>query len=120
MTDGNLPEQWWLLHRQMRHQVLQLVDKRDKTCAELVTTYENTANVRHLRSVEDVMCFKDPNNTAQPCHGMYGAPIVCAKGQIVGLLTAPSAQWRYCDHMSILVHKLSSLWNRAFLQCFET
>ncbi|XP_063630581.1 uncharacterized protein LOC134801867 [Cydia splendana] len=118
--DGKLPEQWWLLHRQMRYQILQLGDK-DEACAELVRVYEKTTDdLKHVGAVDDVMCFKDPNNTAQPCHGMYGAPLVCAKGRVVGLLAAPSAQWKHCDRMSILVHKLSSQRNKAFLGCFET
>ncbi|XP_063390188.1 uncharacterized protein LOC134675820 [Cydia fagiglandana] len=119
--DGKLPEQWWRLHRHMRYQILQLGDKTDRACAELVRVYEKTADdLKHVGHVDDVMCFKDPNNTAQPCHGMYGAPLVCAKGRVVGLLTAPSAQWGHCDRMSILVHKLSSQRNKAFLECFET
>lgn len=55
------PKQWFVLHRHMRFQLLQLADKKEH-CGELVRKYESAADdLRDIGdfSTDDVMCFRD-------------------------------------------------------------
>ncbi|KAJ0184086.1 hypothetical protein K1T71_000509 [Dendrolimus kikuchii] len=62
---------------------------------------------------------RGPDRTAQPCHGMYGAPLVC-QGRAVAMLMAPDAQWTNCTGYSNIVHLFSSNYLRPFMTCVSS
>ncbi|XP_023940590.2 uncharacterized protein LOC112047643 isoform X2 [Bicyclus anynana] len=116
--DKIYPVHKFLLQRNVRVQFLIIV-KKSLWCDTISLKFQNAmTNLGYTgdfdRSVS--ICVRDPNREAQPCHGMYGAPLVC-KGKLVALLMAPDAQWTNCTGHSNLVQVLSSPHVRSFMNC---
>ncbi|XP_061720812.1 uncharacterized protein LOC133527671 [Cydia pomonella] len=117
--DKIYPGPKYILQRNLRLQQLNLVNK-EVYCDTLVLKYEKATddlgNTKDFRK-DDVLCFRDTDYTAQPCHAMFGAPVICGSGRVVGMLTAPDAQWTNCTGYSVLAHLVSNVRNQKFFDC---
>ncbi|XP_045784948.1 uncharacterized protein LOC123880706 [Maniola jurtina] len=112
----------FLLQRNVRVQFVAVV-KKTLWCDTITLKFQKAMINRGYTGEfddDDVsVCVRDPNREAQPCHGMYGAPLVC-RGKAVGMLTAPEAQWSNCTGYSNLVQVFNSNNIRPFMHCVSS
>ncbi|KAL0851681.1 hypothetical protein ABMA28_000014 [Loxostege sticticalis] len=116
--DRIYPIHRFLLQRNVRVQFMNIV-KKNMWCEALSIKFQKAlANMGFFGYFDKggCICVKDPDRTAQPCHGMYGAPLVC-RAKVVALMMAPDAQWTNCTGFSNLLHTLSGNWLRSFMSC---
>ncbi|KAI8431080.1 hypothetical protein MSG28_001139 [Choristoneura fumiferana] len=110
--DEIYPVQKFLIRRKLRLQFLNLVTKQSY-CDTLLLKFENALEdlgYMGFFSKSDLRCFRD---------GMYGAPLVCKSGRVVGMLLAPDAQWKNCTGFSNLVHTLNTRFMANFFECVK-
>nr|XP_034839286.1 uncharacterized protein LOC117995377 [Maniola hyperantus] len=111
----------FLLQRNVRAQYVSVV-KKNLWCNTITLKFQKAmTNLGYTGDFEDdvSICTRDPNLEAQPCHGMYGAPLVC-RGKAIGMLTAPEAQWSNCTGYSNLVQVFNSKLIRNFMHCVSS
>ncbi|XP_048004878.1 uncharacterized protein LOC125240806 isoform X2 [Leguminivora glycinivorella] len=117
--DKIYPGPKYILQRNLRLQQLNYVNK-EVYCDTLVLKYEKATddlgNTKEFLK-DDVLCFRDTDYTAQPCHAMFGAPVICGSGRVIGMLMAPDAQWTNCTGYSVLAHLISNVRNTRFFEC---
>ncbi|XP_063837538.1 uncharacterized protein LOC135086691 [Ostrinia nubilalis] len=116
--DRIYPVHRFLLQRNVRVQFLNIV-KKNLWCEALSIKFQKALSNLGFFGFYDksgCTCVRDPDRMAQPCHGMYGAPLVC-RGKAVAMLMAPDAQWTNCTGMSNLVHLLGAPYLKRFMEC---
>ncbi|CAH2104077.1 unnamed protein product [Euphydryas editha] len=116
--DKIYPIHKFLLQRNIRVQYLIIV-KKSLWCNTVTVKFQKAmTNLGYTGYFDKTasVCVKDPDREAQPCHGMYGAPLVC-HGKAVGVLSAPDAQWANCTGFTNLVHLFSAAHIRDFMTC---
>ncbi|KAL4717729.1 hypothetical protein ACJJTC_000878 [Scirpophaga incertulas] len=109
------------LQRNLRAQFMN-VAKTSSWCEALLIKKQQVLTSMGYRAYlnpETYICIKDPERTAQPCHGMYGAPLVC-RGRAVAMLMAPDAQWTNCTGFSNIVHVFNSPFLKNFMSCVSS
>ncbi|XP_021193973.3 uncharacterized protein LOC110378884 [Helicoverpa armigera] len=112
------PVNKFLLQRNVRVQFMNIV-KKSLWCEALTIKFQKALSNLGFLGLFDksaCVCVRDPDRIAQPCHGMYGAPLVC-RGKAVGMLMAPDAQWSNCTGFSNLIHIFSSNALKEFMTC---
>ncbi|XP_049886094.1 uncharacterized protein LOC126380606 [Pectinophora gossypiella] len=116
--DRIYPVHKFLLQRNARVQFLNIVKMHEWCDALAIKLQKSLSNIGFygLLDKTSMICTKDPDNSAQPCHGMYGSPLLCA-GRGVGMLMAPDAQWTNCTGFSNIIHLFNSEFLSAFMQC---
>nr|XP_026499311.1 uncharacterized protein LOC113403087 [Vanessa tameamea] len=116
--DKIYPVHKFLLQRNIRVQYLIIV-KKSLWCNTITMKFQkamtNLGFVGYFDKASSI-CVKDPDREAQPCHGMYGAPLIC-RGKAVAMLLAPDAQWSNCTGGTNLVQLFSSSHIRNFMAC---
>lgn len=108
----------FLLQRNLRVQFMNIV-KMSMWCEALNIKFQKAlSNIGYHGTLPKAasVCVRDTDKTAQPCHGMYGAPLIC-RGKVAALLMAPDAQWSNCTGFSNVLHLLSNEWLRSFFTC---
>ncbi|XP_059055105.1 uncharacterized protein LOC131849128, partial [Achroia grisella] len=116
--DKIYPIHRFLLQRNVRAQFLNIV-KKNVWCEALSIKFQNAlSNIGFFGFLDKggSICVRDPDRIAQPCHGMYGAPLIC-RGRAVAMLMAPDAQWSNCTGYSNIVHLFSSRYLKNFMTC---
>ncbi|XP_075990883.1 granzyme H-like [Anticarsia gemmatalis] len=116
--DKIYPVHKFLLQRNVRVQYLNIV-KKSVWCEALTVKFQKALSNMGFVGFFDkraCICVRDPDRTAQPCHGMYGAPLIC-KGKAVGMMMAPDAQWTNCTGYSSLIHLFSGQYLGDFMNC---
>ncbi|CAK1588538.1 unnamed protein product [Parnassius mnemosyne] len=111
----------FLLQRNMRVQFMN-VAKKYLYCDTLEIKFQQ--GLIHLgfeghTDKTTYICIHDPDRTAQPCHGMYGAPLIC-QGKVIAMLMAPDAQWTNCTGFSNIVHLFSTHFLRDYMDCVSS
>ncbi|XP_068617325.1 uncharacterized protein [Battus philenor] len=118
--DKIYPTKKFLLQKNMRAQFMNIAIKHI-WCDTLAIKYENALTNLGFSGYTDksaYMCMRDPDRIAQPCHGMYGAPVVC-RGKISAMLMAPDAQWTNCTGFTNIVHLLRNSFLQNFMNCVK-
>ncbi|XP_035459310.1 ovochymase-1-like [Spodoptera frugiperda] len=116
--DKIYPVHKFLLQRNMRVQFVNIV-KKTLWCEALTIKFQKALSNLGFVGMFDksaCICVRDPDRVAQPCHGMYGAPLVC-RGRGVGMMMAPDAQWTNCTGFSSVIHLFSSNYLKEFMDC---
>ncbi|CAH0577948.1 unnamed protein product [Chrysodeixis includens] len=116
--DRIYPVHKFLLQRNVRVQFMNIV-KKNLWCEALTIKFQTALSNLGFLGLFDkgaCICLRDPDRTAQPCHGMYGAPLIC-RGKAVGMLMAPDAQWTNCTGFSSLIHIFSSRYLASYMEC---
>ncbi|KAJ8737757.1 hypothetical protein PYW08_000352 [Mythimna loreyi] len=116
--DKIYPVDKYLLQRNIRVQFLNIV-KKNLWCEALTIKFQKALTNLGFHGLIDQdgrVCVRDPDRTAQPCHGMYGSPLVC-RGKGYGMLMAPDGQWSNCTGFSNLIHLFSGAYLRSFMHC---
>ncbi|VVC94323.1 unnamed protein product [Leptidea sinapis] len=108
----------FLLQRNLRAQYVD-ISKRSVWCETLSLKFQQAiVNLGYTGYFDKnaCICVRDTERIAQPCHGMYGAPLIC-QGKVVGLMMAPDAQWSNCTGFTNMIHSVSAehLW--GFMNC---
>ncbi|XP_028032191.1 uncharacterized protein LOC114244537 [Bombyx mandarina] len=119
--DKIYPSHKFLLQRNVRVQFMNIV-KKSEWCETLTIKFQKALNNLGFLGYFDktaCICVRDPDRTAQPCHGMYGAPLIC-KGRMVAMLMAPDAQWTNCTGFSNVMHLLSSAYLKKYMSCVSS
>ncbi|XP_022833195.1 uncharacterized protein LOC111361095 [Spodoptera litura] len=119
--DKIYPVHKFLLQRNVRVQFLNIV-KKTLWCEALTIKFQKAlSNLGFLGMFDKgaCICVRDPDRLAQPCHGMYGAPLVC-RGRGVGMMMAPDAQWTNCTGFSNVIHLFSSNYLKEFMDCVSS
>ncbi|XP_053624538.1 granzyme H-like [Plodia interpunctella] len=118
--DKIFPVHKFLLQRNLRAQFVNTVKKGD-WCEALSLKFQKAlTNLGFHGYFENTgsICVRDPDRAAQPCHGMYGAPLVC-EGKAVGMMMAPDSQWTNCTGFSNIIHLFSSKYLKNFMTCIS-
>ncbi|CAH0401788.1 unnamed protein product [Chilo suppressalis] len=118
--DKIYPVHRFLLQRNLRVQFLNIV-KTSEWCEALIIKFQKALAALGFMGMfekSSTICVKDPGRAAQPCHGMYGAPLIC-KARVVGMLMAPDAQWTNCTGTSNIIHLLHSEYLYPFMSCIS-
>ncbi|XP_038216727.1 uncharacterized protein LOC119835800 [Zerene cesonia] len=108
----------FLLQRNARAQFLNIA-KKSIWCETLTLKFQKALTNIGYKGFFDKsysVCVRDPDRGAQPCHGMYGAPLICS-GKIVGMMMAPDGQWSNCTGYSNLFHLFNSEHIMKFMTC---
>ncbi|CAF4749865.1 unnamed protein product [Pieris macdunnoughi] len=116
--DKIYPVSKFLLQRNTRVQFLEIA-RKNVWCDTLTLKFQKALLNIGYKGVFDKsysVCIRDTDQIAQPCHGMYGAPLIC-RGKLVGLLMAPDAQWSNCTGYSNLIHLFNSEHTLSFMKC---
>ncbi|KAJ8737056.1 hypothetical protein PYW07_000327 [Mythimna separata] len=116
--DKIYPIDKYLLQRNVRVQFLNIV-KKNLWCEALTIKFQKALTNLGFHGLIDQdgrVCIRDPDRTAQPCHGMFGAPLIC-RGKAIGMMMSPDGQWSNCTGFSNLIHLLSSAYLNSFMKC---
>ncbi|XP_072931257.1 uncharacterized protein [Epargyreus clarus] len=116
--DKIYPVQRFLLQRNLRVQFLN-IEKTHLWCDTLSIKFQKALiNIGYTGHFDKTscLCIRDPDHSAQPCHGMYGAPLIC-DGKVVAMLMAPDAQWSNCTGFTNIVNLLSGTHIKGFMEC---
>ncbi|CAH2034894.1 unnamed protein product, partial [Iphiclides podalirius] len=119
--DKIFPRKKFLLQKDLRVQFVNIA-KKHLWCDTLSITYQKALQNLGFLGYSDksaYICIRDPDKTAQPCHGMYGAPLVC-RGKAVAMMMAPDAQWTNCTGFSNIMHMFRSYFLRNYMNCISS
>lgn len=119
--DKIYPVHKFLLQRNVRAQFMNIV-KKNLWCEALAIKFQKGLSNLGFHGIIDTsscICIRDTDRTAQPCHGMYGAPLIC-KSRVVAVMMSPDAQWTNCTGHSSMVHLLSSRYLKKFMTCVSS
>ncbi|KAJ2954049.1 hypothetical protein O0L34_g2262 [Tuta absoluta] len=116
--DKIYPGYKFLLHRNLRAQFVNIVKMHEWCDALHIKLIKSMSNIGYDDPLDpkSMLCVKDPDDRAQACHGMYGAPFIC-QGRAVGMLMAPDAQWTNCTGFSNIIHMFNSPRLQNFFNC---
>ncbi|KPI96203.1 hypothetical protein RR46_06937, partial [Papilio xuthus] len=111
----------FLLQRNMRVQFLNIAKKRLWCDPLSVRFHAALVNLGFIGYSDEstAICLRDAERTAQPCHGMYGSPLIC-HGAVVGMMMAPDAQWSNCTGFSNLIHIFKSNSLIPYMKCVQS
>ncbi|XP_013189083.2 uncharacterized protein LOC106133796 [Amyelois transitella] len=118
--DKIFPVHKFLLQRNLRAQFVNTA-KKGIWCEALSLKFQKAlTNLGFHGYFENTgsICVRDPDRSAQPCHGMYGSTLVC-EGKAVGMMMAPDAQWTNCTGFSNIIHLFSSKYLKDFMTCIS-
>ncbi|XP_026315195.1 granzyme M-like [Hyposmocoma kahamanoa] len=117
-NDKIFPVSKFLLQRNIRVQFLNVV-RMHAWCDVLSIKLEKSlANLGYEGELDksNMICVRDPDQAAQPCHGSYGSPLVC-RGRVVGVMVSPDGQWTNCTGQSNIIHRFNTSPISNFMKC---